>query len=280
MPGELDPRLHPFRGDLAAETLRDRVAAPRYAAGTVAEVRRGTADLRRLPAASAPLDTQLLRGERVQVFDRADGWAWVQNQTDGYVGYVPESALGVPGAEATHWIAAVSTYLFPEPDIKAPPADVLPMTARIAAVAERGRFVELEGGFVFAAHVAPLDAFEPDYVATARRFLGVPYLWGGKSFAGLDCSGHVQIALARAGIACQRDSDMQAEAVGRAVPPDAAPEPGDLLYMPGHVAIALEAERVLHATAAALAVVIEPLADLLARVERESGCGLTAIRRL
>jgi cell wall-associated NlpC family hydrolase len=159
--------------------------------------------------------------------------------------------------------------------------DVLSLTARIAVAGERGRFLEVAGGgFVFAGHAAPLESTEPDHVATAARFMGVPYLWGGKTFAGLDCSGHVQVALARAGIACPRDSDMQAEAVGHPVPTDTARKRGDLLYMPGHAAIALDADRVLHATAFALAVVVEPLADLLDRVRRQSGSGLTAVRRL
>ncbi len=293
---ELDPRLNAYRPDLAADSLEGRVEAARFTAGHPAQVIRGVADLRRRPGAGEPLDTQLLSGEAVTVYDEAGGWAWVQNATDDYVGYVESAALGREVRAATHSVKVLRTFLYPAPELKAPPLDALTMTGRVTAVGADGAYSEVrigtQGGWVTTRHLAPDGEVAPDYVATALRFLGVPYLWGGKDSQGLDCSGLVQVALARAGIPCPRDSSVQAESLGVAVPwepghSEPLPEPlpelqrGDLIYFPGHCAIALDARDVVNANAHAMMVSIEPLAELEARVKQESGgTGVTAVRRL
>ncbi len=277
---KLDPRLHAYRPDLAAEHLKGRVGAARFVAGERRQVAHGIADLRRGPAADTALDSQLLGGEIVTLYHQADGWAWVQNLTDGYVGYVPLQALSAEVRQPSHAVKVLGSFVYPEPDLKAPALDSLPMTGAVAVVRETDQFSELAGGgWVYRRHLAPLDEVAPDYVATALQFLGVPYLWGGRSSLGLDCSALVQIALNRAGLPCPRDSDMQAESLGEARPLDAEPERGDLIYLPDHVAIALDDWRVVHANALDMLVAIEPLADLVARVKQESGRGITAVRR-
>ena len=288
---DLDPRLNAIRPDLAAESLRGRVEAERFAAGRAAQVVRGVAALRRRPGTGEPLDSQLLCGEAVTVYDEAGGWSWVQNATDGYVGYVESAALGSEPRETTHSISVPGTFLYPEPDLKAPPRDRLTMTARVAVVGTAGAFSRVALGtaggqdrWVYSRHLAPDGEFAPDYVETALAFLGVPYLWGGKDSTGLDCSGLIQVAVARAGIACPRDSGMQAESLGEAVPWEprrTKPARGDLIYFPGHSAIALDGEDVVNANAHAMLVSVEPLAGLEARVKAESGgTGVTAVRRL
>ena len=285
---DLDPRLNAYRSDLADETLKGRVAAGRFAAGRPAQVARGVVALRRRPAADAPLDTQLLSGETVTVFDEAEGWAWVQNRTDGYVGYVVSAALGAETVAPTHSVQVPRSFLFPGPDLKLPPLDALTMTGRVAVTDRDGAYSQVafggQQGWVYSRHLAPDGQIEPDFVATALRFLGVPYLWGGKESGGLDCSGLVQVALARAGIPCPRDSNMQAESLGTAVdwkPGGTELQRGDLISFPGHCAIALDATQVVNANAHAMMVSIEPLAELVARVEEESGgIGITAVRRL
>ncbi len=287
---KLDPRLNAYRPDLAAASLEGRVEAARFVAGRPARVVRGVAALRRRPGASEPLDSQLLSGEVVTVYDEADGWSWVQNASDGYVGYVDSAALGAEARATTHSVAVPGSFLYPAPDLKAPPRDRLTMTGRVAVVDERGAFSKValgapwQDGWVYTRHLAPDGEVAPDYVETALRFLGVPYLWGGKASDGLDCSGLIQVVLARAGIACPRDAGMQAESLGRAVPwePDrTALARGDLIYFPGHCAIALDAERVVNANAHAMLVSVEPLAGLEARVKAENGgVGVTAVRRL
>lgn len=272
-----DPRLTPARGDLAARHLQGRVAADRFVAGETFEVRDPQAPLRRAPAPDAPLETEALMGERVTVYETSDeGWAWGQLESDGYVGYLPANALGRPGAAPTHKVAVVRTLVFPGPSIKLPPAAALPFGARVAITREDGALaVTAAGGFVPARHLARLEARADDAVAVAERFLGAPYLWGGKTGLGIDCSGLVQVALAACGIACPRDSDMQE----RAFP--AATEPlrrGDLLFWKGHVAIARDAASIIHANAFHMAVTIEPAADAVAR-SRASGSEITSVRR-
>ncbi|MHA1152828.1 MAG: C40 family peptidase [Alphaproteobacteria bacterium] len=289
---DLNPRLNAYRPDLADAALQGRVTAERFTAGRPAQVARGVAALRRRPATDAPQDTQLLSGEAVTVFDEAEGWAWVQNQTDGYVGYVESSALGTEASTTTHNVKALRSFLFPGPDLKLPPLDALTMTGRVAVTETEGAYSRAafggRRGWVYTRHLAPETEVEADFVATALRFLGVPYLWGGKASGGLDCSGLVQVALARAGIPCPRDSDMQAASLGAELPwqpGHTKPLPelrrGYLIYFPGHVAIALDAARVVSANAHAMMVSIEPLAELEARVKEESGgTGVIAVRRL
>ena len=288
---QLDPRLHAYRADLAAETLRGQVSAPHYAPGSPAQVMRGVADLRRQPSASAPMDTQLLSGEAVTVYDEAEGWAWVQNATDGYVGYVESAALGREVQTPTHSVAVLRTFLYPEPSIKAPPIDCLSMSSPVTVVGTKDRFSEVRlaapgaGGWIYTSHLAASGEVVTDYVSTARQFLGAPYLWGGKNSLGLDCSALIQIALARAGIPCPRDTYMQETSLGSEVPSGSrqqyTPKIGDLIFFPGHVAIAMDETMVLSPNAHAMLVTIEPLADLLGRVNEESGGrGITAVRRL
>lgn len=278
----LDPRLHAFRPELADARLRGKVTAERFVEGEAAAICVGCADLKRRPEAEAPNDSQLLFGEPVRVFDHRDQWAWVQNDRDGYVGWVRQSALGPPLAEATHRVSALRTPRLPDPSVRSPWIDFLSFASPVRAVDQRDGYAELAGGgWVYAAHLAPLDRRESDFVATARRFLGSPYLWGGRSSLGLDCSALVQLALDAAGIACPRDSDQQEQAeLGASLPPDRQRRRGDLLYWPGHVAIALDKEQVVHATGTPMLVVEEGFAAIDARVRAEAGEGLRTLRRL
>ena len=150
----------------------------------------------------ASLDTEALKGERVTIYDINDeGWAWGQLAADDYVGWLPANALAPPGAAATHKVAALRTFVFPGPSIKLPPSKALPLGARLAVTGVDDRMaVTAAGAYVPAVHLMPLDQNESDFVAVAERFLGVPYLWGGKTALGLDCSGLVQIALTACGV--------------------------------------------------------------------------------
>lgn len=281
---ELDPFLNAYRDDLADVRLKDQVAVPRYVEGRLAGVARGIADLRRRSEASAPLDSQLLFGERVRVFDEADGWAWVQNETDGYVGYVRADALGPAIEEPSHRLRALRSFLFPEPDLKAPPRDCLSITSAVQVVATRNGYSEIAGGgWLYSRHLQPLGETSPDFVATALEFLGTPYYWGGRSSIGLDCSTLVQLSLACAGVEARRDSYQQATTVGEALnglPGGIALARGDLVYSPGHVAIMLDEAHVVHANGFTMSVAIERLDALAARVKAETdGKGFTCVRR-
>ena len=273
------PRLTPARPDLAARFLEGKVAAARFVDGEPREVIEPQVPLRRLPSPDAPLDTEALMGERVTVYETSEeGWAWGQLDGDGYVGYLPANGLAAPGPAPTHRVSALRTLVFPAPSFKLPPVGALPLGARVAAVRTEGRFaVTAAGGYVPVQHLASVDSREPDFVAVAERFLGTPYLWGGKTSLGLDCSGLVQVALTACGIRCPRDTDMQA-ALGE----DIAGGPrrrGDLIFWKGHVAIVRDETTMVHANAFHMAVAIEPIDDAIARIRVTDG-EVTSIRRL
>jgi hypothetical protein len=226
-----------------------------------------SAFLRGRPDAKADALTELLFGEEVAVaFSRAD-WADVENLSDGYRGFIAAAALGDAGAEPTHRVAALRTPVFPEPNLKTPAVAALSFLSKLRLGAERNGFVELaEGGWVFLGHLAPIGAIDPDHAGTALRFLETPYIWGGRTSSGLDCSALAQVSLAAAGIAAPRDSGPQRAALGQRVLGDAPPRRGDLAFWPGHVAIVIDGERIVHANAHHMAVTLEPLAAVAARI--------------
>lgn len=280
----LDPRLTPARPDFAATHLRGIVDAARYVEGTPQRVVRERAGVTRDPDPTAPLVTEALYGETVTLYEAdQEGWAFVQLDADGYVGWMPLEALDAPGAPATHKVVALRTPVFPGPSIKLPPLALLSFGARVAIAGTRDRFlVTAEGGFLFAGHLAPLDQVEADPLAVAARFLGAAYLWGGRSSLGLDCSALVQTALTACGIACPRDSDMQEAALGSDIgfTGDLAElRRGDLVFWPGHVGLIEDGATLLHATAHYLSVVREPLAAALTRIEATSA-PVRSVRRL
>ena len=281
---EFDPRVTAARGDLAAKHLEGRIAARRYVEGRLREIVEPQAPLRIEPRPDAPLLTEALKGERVTIYDtNGEGWAWGQLATDGYVGWLPESALAAPGAAATHKVAALRTFAFPAPSIKMPPLEALPFGARlVVARTEDSWAVTTLGAYIPAVHLASAARNETDFVAIAERFLGAPYLWGGKTSLGLDCSGLVQVALQACGVQCPRDSDMQERTVGVAVADGgtmSALRRGDLVFWKGHVAIVRDRDSSLHANAFHMAVAIEPLADAIARI-RVAGFEVTSVRRV
>jgi cell wall-associated NlpC family hydrolase len=273
-----DPRITPARPDLAARHLAGTVVAARFVEGEEREVVDAQAPVRRAPAPDAEQVTEALMGERVTVYEfDEEGWAWGQLASDGYVGYLPANALIVPRAAPTHKVTALRTLAFPGPSIKQPPTVSPPLGSRVAVIREQDRFAVSLAGYLPARHLTPLDRVEQDYVAVAERFLGTPYLWGGKTNNGIDCSGLVQVALQACGIPCPRDSDMQERSFGTSITLEQARR-GDLIFWEGHVAIVRDTATMLHANAFHMAVTIEPIAEAIARIAA-TGSKATSLKR-
>lgn len=270
-----DKRLTPARPDLAAAHLKGAVDAPRYAEGEKFSVRAGRTGLRVRPSDDAAQDSELLFGEIFTVYDSAQGWAWGQAANDLYVGYLRQDALAEPFKTEAR-VSALMAPVFSAADRKTPVRDLLPLNAAVPVLARQGDYVNVGPGFVHRQHLAAET--QKDFVAIAQRFLGAPYVWGGKTAAGLDCSGLIQTALQAVGKAAPRDTDMMEKTLGETVALSAVRR-GDLVFWKGHMGAMLDETRLLHANAFHMATAIEPLSEAIARIEKVAGL-VTSVKRL
>lgn len=295
----LDKRINPFRPDLAAEHLRGQVSATRFAAPEIFTIRDGVAPLLRDPRPDAMRDSELVFGEDFAVYDTdSEGWCWGQSLRDSYVGYIAKDALG-PRLTPSHRVSALRTFVYPVANIKAPPIMALsygsllalhpdepsnPFTLRSAERVSKGEgasrdFFRLSNGFyIWASHAAPLDQPAQDFVAEAERFLGIPYLWGGRSSLGLDCSALVQLSSQACGRDILRDSDMQEQNLGS--PVNGPFQRGDLVFWKGHVGLMQSETQLLHANGYTMSVYSEPLDVARARILAKGGGDVTSLKRL
>jgi Bacterial dipeptidyl-peptidase Sh3 domain/NlpC/P60 family len=278
---KFDRRLTPARSDLAASYLKGQVEADFFKDGSPMEVRECIVDLRREPRPDSSVDTQVLFGERVQVYDEEEGWVWVQLHNDQYVGWIAANTLWSKLSDPTHRVCTPRTFIYPGPSIKLPPLQALPLGAEIEIVEERGDFLMTTNAcFIYGAHLAPREKNYPDFVAIAEKFLNTPYLWGGKSWMGIDCSGLVQVALLMCGYKAPRDSDMQEKQLGKPIDNNSALQRGDLIFWKGHVGIMRDEETLLHANGSHMLVSSEPLSVVKDRNLQAGAGDITSYRRL
>lgn len=272
-----DPRLTPANGRVAASSLRGQVEAPLFVDGWTRHVASPVIALRHAP--DGRRERELLRGEAVTVFEDQGGWSFVQAARDGYVGYLPGDALhDMPAPNLRVCVRA--THAYSRADLKSPDLMTMSLGSRLRQLGQEGRFILTDAGHVPATHLAPLDTPEDDPVSVATLLLGTPYLWGGNSAFGIDCSGLVQAACLACGIPCPGDSDLQAAGLGAPVTDGSPPRRGDLLFWKGHVAWVTGPDTILHANAHHMAVAYEGLAEAVARIEAQGGGPVTDHRRL
>ncbi len=271
----MDRRLTPFSGRVAHISLQGRVDAP-LTQGQAATVIAPVADLLTRP--DGPRDRQVLFGEAVTVIDRDQGFAFLMAAKDGYCGWVAGAALG-PVTQPTHRVHTPATHLYSGPKVQARERFPLYFGARVTVTGQQGKFAETPDGFIPATHLAPVATHAPDPVAVAESFLHAPYLWGGNTVAGIDCSGLVQTALLAAGQACPGDSDLQ-ETIGHPIPENTPLQRGDLIFWKGHVALLTAPNRIIHANGATMSVAYEALTDAIIRIQTQGEGPPTARRRI
>ncbi len=261
---ELDRRLNAYRDDIADIKLQGRVIAREYVSGEKYQAATGLTPIYNVPDMGTPMINQLLYGEYFTVFEINGEWAWGQSVNGGYVGYCPIGNLTPDLHACTHHVSALSSHIFPEPNLKSRPVDLVHMMSNISVVDEKqtNGFVPLaDGNWIYATHIS--KDYGSDPVSEALKFLYTPYLWGGRSNTGIDCSGLIQIAFASVGISVPRDADLQEQKIGTVLDEEEVPEHGDLAFFPGHVGIMLDDMHLLHANAHHMRVSIDPLREVI-----------------
>lgn len=269
-----DRRLTPANARVAALHLAGKVEAATYSAGTQMQITQPVVDLCAAPGGAR--DRQLLLGAAVTVFEVHDRWGFLQ-AADGYVGYVPEGVLTAPVAP-THFVCTPAIHAYAGEDFKSNDLLHLPFGARVTVRDERRKFFETDHGFVPKRHLREIDRPFADPVTIAQMHFGVPYLWGGNSTLGIDCSGLIAASLTACGIDCPADSDMQRDGLGVAVTD--AYQRGDLVFWKGHVGMMVDAETMIHANAHHMATRYEPIDAAITRIAAQGDGDVLVRKRL
>lgn len=273
-----DPRSYFANDRVAHESLRGQIVGREFPTVAVRQAITPVTDLLRAP--NGKRDAQLLIGAGFEVLETRDGWCFGRSTADGYVGYIQETALG--GKQiASHRVTSRSTHIYSGAALKAPEIAALSFGSLLSVASEIEGFAKLSGGgFVPTQHISALTLCANDPAAIALKFLETPYLWGGNSTFGIDCSGLVQVCLHAAGQPCPRDTDQQETFFTQEVDPMSRLKRGDLVFWQGHVAMMLNESEMIHANAHHMAVAIEPLDKAKKRIGAREFGDVTSIKRL
>jgi cell wall-associated NlpC family hydrolase len=275
--GEMDPRLTPAGPSLALSSLKGKVSSETFTDGIQATIIHPNVSIKANPAPNAANVSEMLFGEHLTVIKASDGWAWIQANLDDYVGFVPVAAYTNKSLTPTHRVSEPLTHLYGSSDMKLPALMPLPMGSQVQVKGSIDKgFVEVTNsysgdntsGWIYESHLSPLNTKPKNFTDVAEKFLGSPYLWGGRTMAGIDCSALVQMAAIMASIPCPRDTDMQLAAFKNDIRGDEPLKRGDVLFFHGHVVIMVDEKNIIHANGFVMKVMIEPLADLIERQKK------------
>ncbi|CAM3688562.1 NlpC/P60 family protein [Litorimonas haliclonae] len=225
------------------------------------------------------LQTELLHGQRFNIYGEGRGWVFGQaipliagSERPGYVGYIPKKSISGDPFEPSHSVSALRAPVFNNPDIKSHITQFLPLNAQVQGGKEEGDFIEVGvGAFIHSRHLKALSNLPSgqDYVDFAEMYLGAPYVWGGTGDKGLDCSGLLQMALCAVGRDAPRDADMQEQDLGERLKTTGETDElrrGDLIFWPGHIGIMSDEETLLHANAFHMITAKEPYDQAVNRI--------------
>ena len=273
----MDPRLTPANQNVACSSLRGQIEHTNFVEGQNYQVNVPFVDL--LGAPGGERNRQLIYGSKVKYFGETDGWAFIQNTYDDYVGYVPQETINLD-TNKTHIVSAPLSHVFSEPNIKAENIETLPLTAKVSGKTVENGFLETELGWIPVRQVQLKTKFATNPVEVAKLFLNSPYLWGGNTSLGIDCSGLVQVSMLLCGLSCPGDSDQQLAELGQNIDVDTTQEKGDILFWKGHVAICINSKQLIHAYGPEKKVLIMPIIKTIRRIENTAKLKVKKIAKI